>query len=530
MIYGIEDKTLTALGDAVRNKTSKYIGVDAPISKPIFTLTVESPNNSEEWHDVSVFSGYKVYDVMLDFKEILGEIYDIAERLYYTFSYETTNDVFDVSINWRGEPYSSSFLNDPTFIQQGRENSAFIKSGEVYGVRGDHNYCSLRIGTNSGNELKPYKCKITINVWGAYMDNKIVEFNTMTPMEMINKLNNLDILPAEAYVISGECENMFKNKMNIWLIRYFGNKINTNNITSVSNMFNDCDDLKEIPLIINCNTNTSMSVSAMFSYCQELKIPPIVIVKPGSMLNLFSNCHNLRIPDNYFDTWIWTTDYSSSSASSNSMSGIFQYCYSLRQYPEAVYQHINPKASYGNTIYNNMISNCYSMDELINIPVYIETTYTSNMFKDSFTECDRLMNMTFATQEDGTPYAVKWKSQTIDLSKVGYYAGFDATIDGRCAKYNSGITTDKRVFNDETYQALKNDPDWFCGNILRYSRYNHDSAVRTINSLPDASAYGTNTIKFKGEAGSATDGGAINTLTAEEIAVATAKGWTVSFV
>ena len=38
------------------------------------------------------------------------------------------------------------------------------------------------------------------------------------------------------------------------------------------------------------------------------------------------------------------------------------------------------------------------------------------------------------------------------------------------------------------------------------------------------------TIKFRGEAGSATDGGAINTLTEEEIAVATAKGWTVTLV
>ena len=45
-----------------------------------------------------------------------------------------------------------------------------------------------------------------------------------------------------------------------------------------------------------------------------------------------------------------------------------------------------------------------------------------------------------------------------------------------------------------------------------------------------ATAGGTNTIKFKGDSGSATDGGAINTLTEEEIAVATAKGWTVSLV
>ena len=81
---------------------------------------------------------------------------------------------------------------------------------------------------------------------------------------------------------------------------------------------------------------------------------------------------------------------------------------------------------------------------------------------------------------------------------------------------------------------LKNDPDWFTCNVA-YSRYNHDSAVATINSLPDTSAYlatagGTNTIKFKGAAGEKTDGGAINTLTAEEIAVAAAKGWTVTLV
>ena len=81
---------------------------------------------------------------------------------------------------------------------------------------------------------------------------------------------------------------------------------------------------------------------------------------------------------------------------------------------------------------------------------------------------------------------------------------------------------------------MKNDPDWYTLKS-EYSRYNHDSAVATINSLPDTSAYlaekgGTNTIKFIGNAGSATDGGAINTLTEEEIAVATAKGWTITFV
>lgn len=68
----------------------------------------------------------------------------------------------------------------------------------------------------------------------------------------------------------------------------------------------------------------------------------------------------------------------------------------------------------------------------------------------------------------------------------------------------------------------------------KYSVYNHDSAVETINSLPDTSAFlaeagGTNTIKFGSNQGANTEGGSIGNLTAEEIAVAAAKGWTVAF-
>jgi hypothetical protein len=117
----------------------------------------------------------------------------------------------------------------------------------------------------------------------------------------------------------------------------------------------------------------------------------------------------------------------------------------------------------------------------------------------------------------------------MDLSNFTGYCNMTYNI----TTYNSGITADKEVKDDATYQALKNDPDWFSIKV-EYSRYNHDSAVETINSLPDTSAYlatagGTNTIKFKGASGSKTDGGAINTLTEAEIAVAAAKGWTVTF-
>jgi hypothetical protein len=164
------------------------------------------------------------------------------------------------------------------------------------------------------------------------------------------------------------------------------------------------------------------------------------------------------------------------------------------------------------------------LDE-INDLVVLPITITSNFFSNTFYYCHRLKDMIFEVNEDGTPKTANWKSQVIDLSSgVGYAFGTSSILG-----YNSGITADKEVKDDATYQALKNDLDWFATKI-EYSRYNHDSAVNTINSLPDTSAYGTNTIKFKGASGSLTDGGAINTLTEEEIAVATAKGWTVSFV
>ena len=140
-------------------------------------------------------------------------------------------------------------------------------------------------------------------------------------------------------------------------------------------------------------------------------------------------------------------------------------------------------------------------------------------------QCGRLNSMTFET-EDGMPIIENWKSQTIDLStNVGF-----VPIKENSVGYNSGITADKEVTDAESYEALKNDPDWFTTKI-GYSRYNHDSAVETINSLPDCSSSGgTNTIKFNGQSGELTDGGAINTLTEEEIAVAAAKGWTVTLV
>ena len=293
-------------------------------------------------------------------------------------------------------------------------------------------------------------------------------------------------------------------------------------------MFDESSKLVNIPFDINIKNNTSSSISLthLFNDCNNLRnIPNVNNVRISATDRLFYRCYYIReIPESFYNTWNWSYINNLTSGYNGSQIEMFYGMYSLRELPITMLENGNPVVNYSYSIYYRFVNTCYSLNEIINLPFpHYNVSWTSNAFNVSFDKCSRLKNMTFKLQEDGTPYIMKWKNQVINLSvEVGYLTNSTYVLN-----YNSGITVDKEVKDDATYQALKDDPDWFSKDI-NYSRYNHDSAVRTINSLPDTSAYGTNTIKFKGASGALTDGGAINTLTEEEIAVATAKGWTVS--
>ena len=337
--------------------------------------------------------------------------------------------------------------------------------------------------------------------------------------------------PESAFVISGDCGYRFANGGWDWFLKQYGNRLTTENINNASYMF-QMSNIETIPFEINFGIN-HVDLRDMFSYCKNLiEIPKLVNLKPEKLSSLFVSCNKLRTISNDFMTnWNW--DYLSQQTSNyiGDQSKIFGDCFSLRSIPIDLIANGNPYINYNYSYFNYGFANCFSLDKLVNLPItYNKAKWPRNAFNSTFDNCNRLKNITFAKQDDGTPYTVSWKNQNIVLSFNVGYAAFSGNILG----YNSGITADKEVTDDATYQALKNDPDWFTTNVA-YSRYNHDSAVATINSLPDTSAYltstgGTNTIKFRAIAGSATDGGAINTLTEEEIAVATAKGWTVTLV
>ena len=265
----------------------------------------------------------------------------------------------------------------------------------------------------------------------------------------------------------------------------------------------------------------------MFYYCQNLEhLPKLNVISSPNSINLsstFAGCSKLKYIDEDFWSEFWKLrDISSSEVRTQAQ---FSSCLSLRQLPDLTMLNgfQNDMSSMYNQLYYDLFASCRTLDTIEYVPVIDPTNSSAkinNLFGGTFYQCMRVKDIIFAT-DNGTPYVRNWSNQKIDLS---YYIGW-ASYAGDITSY--GITADKQVKDDATYAALKNDPDWFATKV-DYSRYNHDSAVRTINSLPDCSSGSSNTITFKGTAGSKTDGGAINTLTEEEIAVAAAKGWTVS--
>ena len=560
-MYAFKEETITALGDAVRSK------VGETRDKYVNNITYENVDManypSEEFAITNGNYTYTTEQLLLPtfltgYYLITCEELDTQGNSYITMIINgASGESWDVKrvgmVNAIDEPY--------------RINTSSLSSGQ--------HKVSLVFGVATAdyeNGITPKAARITITPYnddGSIVEWVIPEKNTMTVAQMAEQIEALPQGPtADDLKLTDDCSYRFANNGWNWLIDKYGDMITTSDITNANNMFQNSSYLTEIPFEINfvSNGNKTIYIQYLFDSCQRLRKAPALVREPQSssnhsmnnmytscylleeagkisgfypseMATFFKNCRMLReLP--VFENMNYDRIHSYQYAS---LSGMFSGCYSLRSIPKDFLKELyNPATSTYSSLTDEGFSNCYVLDEIDGLRGPTGTC-SNNMFSTTFMNCNRLKRVVFDTQADGTPYAHNWKNQTIDLSAcVGCIDNksitdtiFDwTTRDGatHMAQYNSGITLDKRVYNDETYQALKDDPDWYTC-VYEYSRYNKVSAIETINSLPDCtSSGGTNTIKFKGEAGSLTDGSAINTMTDEQIAVAAAKGWTVTFV
>ena len=326
-------------------------------------------------------------------------------------------------------------------------------------------------------------------------------------------------IDVEDLKLTGDIDYMFYQGNWDWFLNKYGSQITTENIDSAQYCF-EGSTVETIPFEINCFTppyTLGAMVARMFYKCVNLKEAPVINnLIPSGMSYMFNGCSKLKTVNNI--------NIPDGSKLTMGIANLFYNCNSLRSVSPNFLAPLSNDTS-GNGV-GGMFFQCYSLDEVINMPAP-NAKLTTDKFGSAFASCGRLKDIIFATNEDGTPLVRNWTNQKINLNTdIGYTMNAAA----QNAMPSCGFTEDKRVNSEESYEALKNDPDWYTYR-MEYSRYNHDSAVNTINSLPDTSASGgVNTIQFRGDSGALTDGGAINTLTEEEIAVAAAKGWTVSWV
>lgn len=312
---------------------------------------------------------------------------------------------------------------------------------------------------------------------------------------------------------------------------------------------------EEIPFDIKC-AGTNLDMDYMFYDCAKLKrMPKVSNAVPTALSHMFVRDYELEeISDDAVDNWDFS--YLQNTSTGQLISNNYVYCYNLRYItPKLLSNVVNKVTANSSSVKPWTVAcfqGCYNLLETPNLPwVTLATSAITTNLMDTncFLNCHRLKRATFQ-KPNGQPMVVKAKSQTIDLSQqVGYstsnadvIASWSGTSDNICYGNNTIATVQAK------YNEIKGTENWCAGTgnsvtydgasrnlALLFSRYNHDSAVETIDSLPDASAYlatttGTNTIKFKNYSGALTDGGGINDLTTEEIAVAAAKGWTVSIV
>lgn len=373
------------------------------------------------------------------------------------------------------------------------------------------------------------------------------------------------------YLITNSSYNLLKryiNKINIIpyeddnkkyiVLRNFSTSVDVEDLSGIiidcngaeivfdSYAFNGCIKLKKLPQLIN-NENCYIS-SGTFLYNQNNSITEDEIL---SFLNGFTKCTNKDGVLSYNST----PDYVP-------YSGYLDNCLDLTEVHKKWHSILNNNDSYHNfnSTPNGDISPCRYVKSIRNIPIqYIDTNARTNSIRfTGYSAIPFSDSLAFATN-NGTPYTMNWKSQTIELSHISYTFGYsrDSYLNDYSAyaqgywKVKNNIFTSNNMTVEQAkarYDQLKTTDNWYscCNNSVTYdgkslylallfSRYNHDSAVETINSLPDTSAYlatagGTNTIKFRKYSGACTDGGGTNDLTAEEIAVASAKGWTVTLV
>ena len=288
-------------------------------------------------------------------------------------------------------------------------------------------------------------------------------------------------------------------------------QMDTSSVTDMSHMFAGCTSLTSIPQL---NTNNVTDMSGMFEHCSSLtSIPQLDTSKVTNMRGMFSDCSSL------------TSIPQLNTSSVTDMFSMFWDCKSLHSIPQLDTSNV--------TNMSNMFWDCWNIDDIPQLDTS-KVTSMSNMFMG----CSILYHI---PQLD--------TSNVTDMGFMFYYCTSLASIPQldtsnvtsmdrmfkKCSSLNSiplldcsSITNTNDPFEYDNLYNLTNlggfkdlKVSWSSNFLNRVPNATVESLMNVINNLYNLTANGLSeqTLRF-----GTTN---LNKLTADQIAVATNKGWTL---
>lgn len=292
-------------------------------------------------------------------------------------------------------------------------------------------------------------------------------------------------IPETALTLSGNCDYWNYGGTWDWFCELYGSEIHGGVIISGNGMFYGSE-LANIPFDIFMGGDGRNDCSRMFMSATNLKSisSNMTIRRPNNLAYMCYDCSSLTS----FTPTIGTTDYVNNTSINGDFEYMFGNCTRLKTISPYFLENMYCYGTNKNLLNCNAFMGCKSLTELRNLTIGYASDRTINICGyQPFKDCYSITEIIFKSDQGITNLS----NQNLRITgNVGYSNYEDISV----------------------------------------SRYNRNSAINTINSLPNISLGSNNIVQFNGASGSSTDGGAINTMTEEEIAVAVAKGWTVSFV
>lgn len=234
-------------------------------------------------------------------------------------------------------------------------------------------------------------------------------------------------------------------------------RIKTRNITDMSNF---CEggtnkvyyEDKTLDITINCNEENTINC---YQFCNNTRIPAIPTVRGlKKILNIklmFKECYNLK-----------------------SLNGIFD------------------EVTFVAGEFTDVFYDCWSLDKIENVVLPPNSSSSVKFQSQSFLRCFRIKELTFKSdinfQVDSSSKVLEFDDNT----GLGYVQQFNLSnfFD------RTTFTSENQVTDDESYNRLKLTTTWFSAD-KRYSRYNYESAINTLNSLPLSVGSTKPIIRFK---------------------------------